>query len=94
MQLTIDELREVNIKLSLRQNVLDACNTLSRQFSINTFLRIAHFMAQVCHESNGFRITVENLNLHNPPPADADLVREISCDRYSLSLNFGKASDL
>ena len=67
MQLTIDELREVNIKLSLRQNVLDACNTLSRQFSINTFLRIAHFMAQVCHESNGFRITVENLNLHNPP---------------------------
>lgn len=32
------------------------------KFQINRPLRIAHFMAQLAHESGGFRATVENLN--------------------------------
>jgi putative chitinase len=32
------------------------------KFGINTPLRKAHFLAQVAHESNGFRFVVENLN--------------------------------
>lgn len=32
------------------------------RFNINTPLRQAHFLAQVSHESNGFRNLVENLN--------------------------------
>ena len=31
-------------------------------FAINTPLRLAHFLAQVGHESGGFKFTVENLN--------------------------------
>lgn len=32
------------------------------QFSINTPLRMCHFLAQCAHESGNFRFTVENLN--------------------------------
>ncbi|MBW8881355.1 MAG: hypothetical protein JF615_08030 [Asticcacaulis sp.] len=38
---------------------LDACLAMAE---ITTPLRIAHFMAQLCHESGGFRALVENLN--------------------------------
>jgi len=31
-------------------------------FAINTRLRLAHFLAQVAHESGGFKFTFENLN--------------------------------
>ncbi len=34
-------------------------------FEINTPLRKAHFLAQVCHESGGFKHVVENLNYSN-----------------------------
>ena len=66
MKITIENLQETKIKLSEQQNVLQAYNTLCDTFNVNTFLRIAHFMAQVCHESNGFRVTVENMNYTNP----------------------------
>ena len=38
---------------------LDVCLATA---DITTPLRIAHFMAQLCHESGGFRALVENLN--------------------------------
>ncbi len=41
---------------------LPAINTQLATFGINTPLREAHFLAQVFHESGGFRFTVENLN--------------------------------
>lgn len=37
-------------------------NKYSEQFGITTKLRMAHFLAQVCHESGEFRHTEENLN--------------------------------
>lgn len=35
---------------------------VTEEFSINTKLRLAHFLAQAAHESNGFRVLEENLN--------------------------------
>ncbi|MBI2729214.1 MAG: hypothetical protein HYX40_00405 [Sphingobacteriales bacterium] len=66
MKLTFQNLIDTNVKPSEQQNLLTAFNNLCDSFKVNTFLRIAHFMAQVCHESNGFRITVENMNYTNP----------------------------
>lgn len=37
-------------------------NHLARVNQINTPLRASHFIAQVAHESSGFRVTKENLN--------------------------------
>ncbi|MCJ8270571.1 MAG: LysM peptidoglycan-binding domain-containing protein [Psychrosphaera sp.] len=41
---------------------LDGLNSSFDRYQINTPLRIAHFLAQVCHESNNFSVVSENLN--------------------------------
>ena len=56
-----------NLKLSkLKGHIPDAVIAMipdtAAKFSINTPLRLAHFLAQCGHESGGFRATQENLN--------------------------------
>ena len=41
---------------------LNGLNKALKQYSINTPLRIAHFIAQVAHESGSFKFNKENLN--------------------------------
>lgn len=36
--------------------------TVMSKFSLNTTLRLSHFLSQCSHESNGFKFTSENLN--------------------------------
>jgi putative chitinase len=43
-------------------NVLSQLPEVIEKFSINSPLRIAHFLAQCGHESGGFRVVTENLN--------------------------------
>lgn len=57
MELKIDKLKGV-----IPQKVLDELPSVIEKFSINTPLRLAHFLAQCHHESNGFTVAVENLN--------------------------------
>lgn len=44
------------------QHYLAGLNACFDRYQINTPLRVAHFMAQVCHESGNFKYTSENLN--------------------------------
>ena len=41
---------------------LPALNEVLPKFEINTPLRLAHFIAQIAHESGNFRHSIENLN--------------------------------
>jgi putative chitinase len=66
MEITLQNLADVKISGGLRQNVLDNVNACLPQFSVTSFLRIAHFMAQVCHESGGFTVKTENMNYTSP----------------------------
>lgn len=66
MNLLLQNLQDVNIPAAIQQDVLTAFNNHNDQYQVNTYLRIAHFMAQVCHESNAFRSLSENLNYSNP----------------------------
>lgn len=42
--------------------LMDELPLIAEKFSINTPLRLAHFLAQCSHESDTFRITSENMN--------------------------------
>ncbi|MCF2859231.1 glycoside hydrolase family 19 protein [Pseudoalteromonas sp. SMS1] len=44
------------------EKYLTALNEVLPQFEINTPLRVAHFLAQIAHESGYFRCSSENLN--------------------------------
>jgi putative chitinase len=50
------------LKGHVPQSVIDSIPEVATKFSINTPLRVAHFLAQCGHESGGFRLTKENLN--------------------------------
>jgi len=49
-------------KLGLPKDVSDAFNKFADLYGINTKQRVAAFLAQVSHESNGFKSIIENLN--------------------------------
>lgn len=62
--LTADSLKQIMPKAS-EANILkylDALNSQLNKFGINTPLRIAHFIAQIAHESGSFKYNSENLN--------------------------------
>lgn len=49
-------------KLIIPDRVLNELPDIISKYEINTNLRLAHFLAQVHHESAGFNLTDENLN--------------------------------
>lgn len=49
-------------KLNIPDRVLNELPDIISKYEINTNLRLAHFLAQVHHESAGFNLTDENLN--------------------------------
>jgi putative chitinase len=55
--LNINKLRGV-----MPDAVISQIPEVIEKYSINTPLRLAHFLAQCGHESGGFKVTVENLN--------------------------------
>lgn len=66
MELKLEDLKSVGIKDNLRDDVLRNVGGQMARFKVDGFLRISHFMAQVCHESGGFTIGTENMNYTNP----------------------------
>ena len=62
--LTIDELLYINNNLyKIKcEEYIDALNKVLPENDINTPLRVAHFLAQVIHESAHFKTNSENLN--------------------------------
>ena len=64
MNLTIQQLKSCMplIKDASVSANLDALNKAMAAYGINTPLRAAHFIAQLCHESNHLNFSEENLN--------------------------------
>ena len=64
MNIDFDMLRHImpQAKDNDIQHYLSAIQTRLATFDINTPLRVAHFIAQVAHESGQFKYKVENLN--------------------------------
>ena len=50
------------LKGAITEKVLTELNQIATKFNINSPLRLAHFLAQVAHESGEFKATNENLN--------------------------------
>lgn len=50
------------LKGKVPDSVISQIPGVGEKFDINTALRLAHFLAQCSHESNGFKATIENLN--------------------------------
>ena len=60
--ITKDQLLNI-VPLAVRSNIdIDILNKEMLAYGINTPLRIAHFIAQIAHESGSFKHTSENLN--------------------------------
>lgn len=51
-----------NLKSHIPNAVADQLDETIEKYNLNTPLRLAHFLAQVGHESGNFKHTVENLN--------------------------------
>jgi predicted chitinase len=62
MKVTKPILTELGVTAARADRYLSALRSLLPKYRIDTSLRIAHFLAQVLHESGLLRITVENLN--------------------------------
>lgn len=62
--LTVDSLRSIMPKASEKNilKYLEPLNTQMVKFEINSPLRVAHFIAQLAHESGSFQYSSENLN--------------------------------
>lgn len=58
---TVDLLQCVTTP-EMAEKWVDAISATCDRFDINTPLRVAGFVSQIAHESNGFRATVEDLN--------------------------------
>lgn len=50
------------LKGSIPESVITQIPEVASKFEINTPLRLAHFLAQLAHESGGFKSVYENLN--------------------------------
>lgn len=64
--LTLKNLQVAGIKAAVQDEVMEKVVPLLPQYGIDTPQRIAHFMAQVCHESNGFSTRQEGLRYTDP----------------------------
>ena len=64
IRITADQLQLLapNIRSNYRNAFANADQVLARYNINDTALRVAHFMAQVLHESGGLTILIENLN--------------------------------
>jgi putative chitinase len=64
MLITLEQLIEINEKKNTDEckYYIDAINFVLPQYGIDTPVRIAHFFAQILHESGNFRFKEENLN--------------------------------
>lgn len=64
MLLTVDQLYNINNKLNKAEceYYINALNRVLPLYNINTPLRLAHFLAQVLHESGHLKYKSENLN--------------------------------
>jgi putative chitinase len=59
---TVNGLKLDKLKGHIPESVIQMIPDTAAKFQINTPLRLAHFLAQCGHESEGFRATQENLN--------------------------------
>ena len=66
--ITLDHLRRLapNARSSYRQAFENGASVLERADISASPLRVAHFMAQVLHESNGLSVQIESLNYSAP----------------------------
>lgn len=63
MQITAEQLIQAELTDSATAaRVVDALNAACQKFGIDSTERVAGFLAQCSHESNGFKVTQENLN--------------------------------
>lgn len=62
MKLTLEQLKACMPLCKAPDKWLDPINQTLEKYQINTPLRVAHFFAQIMHESNQLNAVVENLN--------------------------------
>jgi putative chitinase len=66
IMVTLKNLQVAGIKAAVQDEVMTKVIPLLPEYAIDTPQRVAHFMAQVCHESNGFSIKQESLRYKDP----------------------------
>lgn len=85
--------KALNIATELEEKWISPVEKTCAKFDINTPKRIAHFLAQMAHESNGFKAMVEHLNY--TPEALMKTFNNKKVTRFTteLSLKYGRTKD-
>ncbi|MDB5192792.1 MAG: hypothetical protein JWQ96_2355 [Segetibacter sp.] len=78
MKLDDKVLEGMNINPACRSKVIEYTNEYAAKYDLQTPLRLAHFLAQVCHESSGFKTLQEGLNY-----SSADRLKAVWPKRFS-----------